>query len=191
MSIINGILTISTINAQEDRLIVNSQDGVDLVTPHDTPARFIATYNGDTKKKPKVELHAVRGTIENPEVLRPGDFGVKLNFSTYFELNGRDIGKTLATFIPQMDPEAVADDNAPASNLALLVNAGDGKGDLLDDYMLWAFRKTGALDSKIFQCVEQDSSSIKNIEPKNGMLIYNNETHKFQGFANGVWVDLH
>lgn len=25
----------------------------------------------------------------------------------------------------------------------------------------------------------------------NGMIIYNEQTHKFQGYANGVWVDLH
>jgi len=189
MSITNGILTISTITSPEDRMTINTIDGVDVVTSYDTPARFIAPFNGGVK--PKVELHAVRGTLENPEVLRPGDFGVKLNFSTFFEKNGRDIGKSLATFIPQMDPEANPEDNAPASNLALLVNAGDGLGDLLNDYMVWAFRKNGAFDSKIFQCLEQNSASIENIKPKNGMLIYNNETHKFQGYANGVWVDLH
>lgn len=26
---------------------------------------------------------------------------------------------------------------------------------------------------------------------ENGMIIYNSTTHKFQGYANGVWVDLH
>ena len=25
----------------------------------------------------------------------------------------------------------------------------------------------------------------------NGMIIYNESTHKFQGYANGTWVDLH
>jgi hypothetical protein len=189
MSIIDGILTISTITSPEDRMTINTIDGVDIVTSYDTPARFVAPYNGDVKSK--VELHAVRGTLENPEVLRPGDFGVKLNFSTYFEKNGRDIGKTLATLFPQMDPEANPDENAPKSNLALLVNAGDGKGDLKDDYMIWAFRTTGAFDSKIVQYVPQNKDSIKNIKPQNGMMIYNEDTHKFQGYANGTWVDLH
>lgn len=189
MNIVDGILTISTINSEADRVTINTKDGVDIVTSHDTPARFIAAYNGANKSK--VELHAVRGSVEKPEVLQPGDFGVKLNFSTYFEHNGKDIGKTLSTLIPQMDPEADPDEKAPASNLALLVNAGDGLGDLLNDYMLWAFKKNGAFDSKIFQCVEQNSKQIENIKPNNGMIIYNNETHKFQGYANGVWVDLH
>lgn len=189
MSITNGILSIATINSPEDKLTINTKEGVDIVTTEDTPARFVAAYNGG--KKSKLEIHTVRGSIENPEVLHPGDFGVKLNFSTYFEKNGRDIGKTLATLIPQMDPEANKHENAPASNLALLVNAGDGLGDLLNDYMIWAFEKNGALDSKIFQCMPQSKDAIEKIKPKNGMLIYNEETHKFQGYANGVWVDLH
>jgi len=27
--------------------------------------------------------------------------------------------------------------------------------------------------------------------PANGDTIYNTTTHKFQGYANGVWIDLH
>ena len=29
------------------------------------------------------------------------------------------------------------------------------------------------------------------ITPANGDTIYNSTTNKFQGYANGVWVDLH
>ena len=28
------------------------------------------------------------------------------------------------------------------------------------------------------------------LSPVNGMMIYNSTEHKFQGYANGVWVDL-
>jgi hypothetical protein len=29
------------------------------------------------------------------------------------------------------------------------------------------------------------------VNPQNGDLFYNSQTHKFQGYANGAWVDLH
>lgn len=35
------------------------------------------------------------------------------------------------------------------------------------------------------------SSTRDTIVASNGDIIYNNETHKFQGYANGAWVDLH
>jgi hypothetical protein len=34
-------------------------------------------------------------------------------------------------------------------------------------------------------------SSASVISPVNGMIIYNTSTNKFQGYANGTWVDLH
>jgi hypothetical protein len=30
-----------------------------------------------------------------------------------------------------------------------------------------------------------------NVTAVNGMIIYNSSTHKFQGYANGAWIDLH
>jgi len=30
-----------------------------------------------------------------------------------------------------------------------------------------------------------------NFTPQNGMIFYNSTTHKFQGYANGAWIDLH
>jgi len=37
-----------------------------------------------------------------------------------------------------------------------------------------------------FTTVDRDAKTSEN-----GDLIYNTDTHKFQGYANGVWVDLH
>ena len=91
----------------------------------------------------------------------------------------------------RMDPNADKEDIAPKSSLTILVAAGPGKGFILEDYMGWRFNSNGAFESKIIQCVAQDKSMIESIEPKNGMIIYNEDTHKFQGYANGHWVDLH
>lgn len=36
-----------------------------------------------------------------------------------------------------------------------------------------------------------DTTQETALTPENGMIIYNNQTHKFRGYANGSWVDLH
>lgn len=36
-----------------------------------------------------------------------------------------------------------------------------------------------------------DSGGISMLYGENGMILYNTDTNKFQGFANGVWVDFH
>lgn len=35
------------------------------------------------------------------------------------------------------------------------------------------------------------STDRGNFSPQNGMIFYNSTTHKFQGYANGTWIDLH
>ena len=35
------------------------------------------------------------------------------------------------------------------------------------------------------------ATSASVTSPENGFIIYNTTTHKFQGYANGAWVDLH
>jgi hypothetical protein len=182
-------LLTKTISAIDDKIVLDTKSGTIIQSNGNFVARFIGVYNGNNK--PQLDIHTVRGSIDNPQVLQAGDYGMNMSFTTLFELDGEDIGKSLVTFIPQVDHTADINHPAPASNLNILVNAGDGKGEYASDYRVWKLNKNGALESKIFQCVAQDAESINNIEPKNGMIIYNNETNKFQGYADGTWVDLH
>lgn len=39
--------------------------------------------------------------------------------------------------------------------------------------------------------LKSSGANPSSITPSNGMIIYNTSTNKFQGYANGVWVDLH
>jgi len=185
-------ITTSTIYPIDHQITINTDNGTIIQsnsTDGKTVARISGAYNGG--EKPKFHIHTIRGTHENPETLQPGDYGMSMGFTTYFEQNGTDIAKSLVAFIPQIDTTANINHPAPASNLNLLVNAGDGTGEYNNDYRVWRFLSNGSLKSKIFQCAEQDNASINKIEPKNGMIIYNNETNKFQGYANGTWVELH
>ena len=186
-------IKISYIQPNNDRITVDTSNGTIVIQSNSTKGKTVARISGayDGGEKPKFHIHTIRGTHENPESLRPGDFGMSMGFTTYFEKDGEDIAKSLAAFIPQVDFDADINHPAPASNLNLLVNAGDGSGEYENDYRVWRFLSDGSLKSKIFQCSEQNNVLINNIKPKNGMIIYNSNTHKFQGYANGIWVDLH
>ena len=182
-------ITAALIKAVNERITICTTDGTIINSTGNTVARMTGVFSdGD---KPKIDIHTVRGTLENPEPLKPGNYGMNLSFTTFFEEKGKDIGKSLATLVPQINEDADITHPAPASNLNILVNAGTSDGEYANDYRVWRFNSSGALESKIVQCFEQNTATINSIKPKNGMIIYNSDTHKFQGYANGVWIDLH
>lgn len=175
-----------------NRLTIDTDNGIIIRSDSvggKTVARISGVYDGG--KTPKFHIHTIRGTHNDPEQLRPGDFGVSMGFTTYFKKEGEDIGKSLAAFIPQVEKHADAEHPAPASALNLLVNSGTGDAEYSNDYRVFRFGSNGALESKIFQCTEQNNEKINKINPKNGMIIYNSDINKFQGYANGTWIDLH
>jgi len=182
-------ILISSFDDVGHRVIVDKKGAIKIQTNGNVVARFTGVYNGGSK--PKLDIHTVRGSTEDPKVLRPGDYGMNMSFTTFFEQDDGDIAKSIATLVPQVDESANINHPAPASNLNILVNAGDGEGEYANDYRVWRFNKDGALQSKIFQCVKQNNETINKIEPKNGMIIYNEDIDKFQGYANGSWIDLH
>lgn len=182
-------ILLSNITAVGHKIVIDKKGATKIQTNENVVARLTGVYNG--KDKPKVDIHTVRGSVEDPEVLRAGDYGMNMSFTTLFEQEGGDIAKSLATLVPQVDESADITHPAPASNLNILVNAGDGSGEYANDYRVWRFDKSGAFHSKIIQCMAQNSENINNINPKNGMIIYNENKGKFQGYANGRWVDLH
>jgi hypothetical protein len=52
-------------------------------------------------------------------------------------------------------------------------------------YMVYEVPLEGVLRAASKTTTERDA-----ITAVNGMMIYNSTVHKFQGYANGAWVDL-
>jgi len=173
----------------DSRLLVTTKDGMIITTDGNNVLRVQGTYNGGDK--PHLNFHTIRNTTDNPAMLQPGDYGMNVSFTTCYYEHGNDIGKSIASLIPQVDHNADMSQLAPASNLNVLVNSGDENGEYANIYRVWRFNKTGAIESKIFQCFTQSTEDISKITPENGMIIYNTDIDKFQGYANGQWVDLH
>lgn len=43
----------------------------------------------------------------------------------------------------------------------------------------------------LFRIARLSATAISGLTPVNGEMVYNTDTNKFQGYANGAWVDLH
>jgi hypothetical protein len=58
-----------------------------------------------------------------------------------------------------------------------------------DFYVLVGDNSAGTGVIRLFPMTTAERNARTTVS--NGMMIYNESTHKFQGYANGVWVDLH
>ena len=49
----------------------------------------------------------------------------------------------------------------------------------------------GEVVGQTLKCTGITEAQRDSLSPENGSIVYNTDRHKFQGYANGVWVDLH
>ena len=56
---------------------------------------------------------------------------------------------------------------------------------------LTVFTNTATTSSTSADKVQLNAQGSAPGTPVNGMVYYNSSDHKFKGYANGVWVDLH
>jgi hypothetical protein len=49
----------------------------------------------------------------------------------------------------------------------------------------------GEVVGQTLKCAGITEAQRDSLSPENGSIVYNTDRHKFQGYANGVWVDLH
>jgi hypothetical protein len=73
--------------------------------------------------------------------------------------------------------------NGGGSGGPIILNAGSGAAGLKAAVIV----ENSPLKLGLFTTTQRGTI----ISPANGMLIYNSTTNKFQGYANGAWVDLH
>lgn len=156
-----------------------------------------AVTDGHPGRAPKFEFHSVRGSVDDPQELVPGDFAGAIRFTTMLvDQYDEDVGKSLVVLLPQVDESAVISDAAPASNFYILLSSGDGKGSLPGDsnYHAFSFQHTGEFAT---QAVKLDTQNVNNVSPEPGTMVYNKELDKFQGYVkdagNGEpgWINLH
>jgi len=178
-NITNG--TTLRINGSTGDIIANT---VRVSTNEVSIAKFTGAVNVGGANS--VSLHGVNGSISNPLTLQPGDYGVNLRFSTVSNVVGQeDVGKSLAVFLPRIDPNANMSNSAPKSNLIIIVGAGDGLGDdATTNYRAWKFGNDGSFTTKILQAVATSSTNISGITPTQGMIVFDSTAQKFKGYVS-------
>ena len=58
--------------------------------------------------------------------------------------------------------------------------------DSIADASVTVTKLSGAISAGSYTTTERNALS-----PSNGWIVYNSTDNKFQGYANGAWVDLH
>lgn len=181
----------------EDSLTLSSNSCTVIKTDSMYVIKVVGTVtDGSPGNPPKFEFHSVRGSVDNPQELAPGDYAGAIRFTTIqLDENEEDFGKSLVVLLPEVDSSAVISDAAPASNFHILLSAGDGKGSLSDgNYHAFSFHNSGTL---ISQALKINTENVSSIPPEPGTMVYNKELDKFQGYVkdagNGEpgWINLH
>jgi len=177
----------TTGNIYTDELItyielnVNTGLGINITSNVANVAKFSGVYSAINPLL--FSLHAVKGSIDEPEFLQAGDLGVSLNFSTYND--GADDNKSLSSIIPEVDPTADITNDAPKTNLIVIVGAGDENGDdPSQNYRVFSFNNNGSFEAKIVQPRPVNASAISSIDPDPGMIIFDSDNQKFKGYVS-------
>lgn len=185
---------------------IHSDDTLTLSTTSRTVIKTDSLYvikvagtvtDGAPGNTPKFEFHSVRGSVDEPKELQPGDFAGAIRFTTILlDENEKDVGKSLVVLLPEVDSSANISDAAPTTNFHILLSSGDGKGSLTNDknYHAFSFHNTGTF---VTQALKINTEKVNTIPPEPGTIVYNKELDKFQGYVkdagNGLpgWINLH
>jgi hypothetical protein len=110
------------------------------------------------------------------------------------------------TGIVQLKENTITIGNTTSTQVQILANTGSGtlKSILIGSY------NSGSIEFNTSVAINGTASTDRisisgplqlrsdhtttnrgSFSPQNGMIFYNSSTHKFQGYANGAWIDLH
>ena len=183
---------------------IQSSNGLYITSQTELVTRMSGLSDGS--QIPKLQIHGVDGSTENPLTVPANRFVSALEFTTQdvSGIVGGD-GKSLASFIAQTDSTANMSEAAPASNLYLTLAASDGQGDdPTTNYRVFSFLTNGTFDSKIISHRAQTSAAVAAITPTAGMVVFDSDTQKFRGYVDDTglagggasnstpgWIDLH
>jgi len=172
------------------RLKVYQSDATDVMM------QILGVTTGDVNSggAPIFNITSRRGTELSPIPINQGDAVGQISFAGY--IGQSEAGKRLVNIAASAGDNADFDTLFPEAQLVIYLGDNDDTGDSAN-LRVWEFNPSGSLKSDILQVRPADADRRAQITPEAGMIVYNAEIDKFQGYVQDTgsgtpgWVDLH
>ncbi len=145
-----------------------------------TDNQFFTQFFGinDGSNEPIIELNVAKGTLSSMTTMQADDSVSGWTMRAY---DGSAF-KSVTAMVSILDSSATMSDAYPATNFGIYVAGGAA----MNEYL---FRSNGVLSTPVLKVASYATGS-EPASPENGWIIYNSTTNKYQGYSQGVWVDL-
>lgn len=146
----------------------------------------IITKTPIDNSRPTIAHFTSKGTWENPEAVAPFDI---VYSNIVYSYNGDDY-KSTGGFHFIIDPEAKVTPESPGIKTSFLITLSDGTARHKDNPIRLEYKYDGTLKIKTLHASGTTFSERDSMAPTEGMIIFNKNSKKFQGYNGTEWVDL-
>ena len=170
-----------TVSSAVDTMLQSANNSAILTNIGAIGTGFFGTFTGDIGFDGEVVFN---GQVETDNITVNGtaDFQDEVLFEG--DVDASNAGTFLLNEIT-VNGSAEFQDSVELSDGDLEFTAGGGQSIIMDGGTISGGE---SVEGTILKSSGVNPSSIS---ASNGMIIYNTSTNKFQGYANGAWVDLH
>ena len=166
----NGNLTLAPNGT--GKVVVDTGNVLNL-TDHNDNALVYTNSNGDLTSSTMITYNSATGEFLVEDISIQGATISSTNSNENITLDPAGTGSVI-----------VASDVLPNANGTKSLGSAGAQ-------WLTVFTNTATTTSTSANQVQLNATGSAPSSPVNGMIYYNSSDHKFKGYANGVWVDLH